>query len=81
MYAHRVAENIGKRRLAETGRTRKQHMVQRLPAFLGRLHGQLKAVADLLLAHEIGKPARTQPIVKGHVSLVQFIAWTLRFHH
>ena len=56
--AHLVREQVGERRLAEPGRTREQHVVERVAALARRLDVDGQVVGDLLLAHELGEAAR-----------------------
>ena len=78
--AHRVAEDVRERCLAETGRTREQHVVQRLPPVLRGLDRKLQPVADFPLADEIGELLRTQLVVESRVPPVQFLARAFVLH-
>ncbi len=54
-----LGHNLGQRRLAEAGRPRKQHMVERVTARLRRFDEHAQVCARLLLANELCERART----------------------
>ena len=58
--AELVAEDEGERGLAETGRARKQDVIQRIAAALRGADHDLEALDGFGLAHEIGKRKRAQ---------------------
>ena len=58
--AELARDDLGQRRLAETGRAREQHVVERLAARLRRLDEDREIVARLRLTDEFGETLGTQ---------------------
>ena len=64
---HLVGDDAGQRGLAEAGRTIEEHMIDALPALLGRLHRHAEAADGLMLADVLVEAARTQRALEGRV--------------
>ena len=60
MRAHFVGDDGSQRRLAETRRTIKQNVIERLAAFPGGLDRDIEVVFDVLLADVLRENARTK---------------------
>ncbi len=58
--AQLLGEDLRQRRLAEPGRTGKEHVVERLAALARRLDEDLEVGARLLLTDELGERARPE---------------------
>ena len=56
--------DVGQRRLAEAGRARQQHVVERLAAPPRRLHEERQLTLELLLADELVQALRAQRAVE-----------------
>ncbi len=63
--AELLGHDLRQRRLAEAGRPRKQHMVERIAARLRRLDEHAQVRARLLLANEFCERARTDRRLEG----------------
>jgi hypothetical protein len=60
IHAKLARHDLGERRLAEAGRSGKEHMVERLVASLGRLDEDMQILLRLRLADEFLQHLRTQ---------------------
>src|SRR5207249_217836 len=58
--AELVAHDLGERGLSEPGRSREQHVVERLAARTRRLECDRELLLDALLADEVGERARAE---------------------
>ena len=63
--AELLGHDLRQRRLAEAGRPRKQHVVERVAARLRRLDEHAQICARLLLANELGERARPDRRLEG----------------
>jgi hypothetical protein len=61
--AHFPGEDAGQSRLAQTGRSHEEHVIQRLPALLRRLEKDLELIAQLRLPDEVLECFRTKSAV------------------
>ena len=60
-HAQLVRDHVRQRRLAETGRTVQQHVIERLAALPRRGDRDLQVLADAVLADVLVEDARAQP--------------------
>ena len=60
IHAHFGGDDVGERRFAETGRSEKKEMIERLPAAAGGFDEDLKLLAHGALADVVGELRRTE---------------------
>ena len=72
--AHRLTEDVGERGLAESGRTREKHVVERFATVFRSLDGEHQPIADLLLPDKALEIRRTEPVIERTVAPIQLLA-------
>ncbi len=60
VHAHRVGDDVGERRLAESRRTAQQNMLEHVASFFGGLHHELQSLTHFHLAGELAEQRRPQ---------------------
>src|SRR6266853_3632277 len=73
IHAHRVGDDVGKRRLAEPGRAAQENVLQHVAALFSRFHHQLQPFSHFYLTGEFAERRWSQRNFKCRV-------WLRRFH-
>ena len=82
VHVELVCNDVRERRLAETGRSEDEHVIERVAAAARSGHEDLHLLADGVLADVVVEPARTDCLIGGRVLAVRCcVDESLLFHH